>query len=415
METLVELMAQIKSQKRRVLLTSFGVFWGMFLLVVLMGFGKGLKNGVDSQFAGTGNTVYLWRNAVTQKPYKGYSAGRWVGLNDEDLAAINQQVAGVDIAVGINEVGGWSKPQYVAYKTISSDFVIQGSHPEVKSMNGYEVTDGRFINQVDNDEKRKVAVIGHRVYQTLFGKEDAIGKVINVAGLRFKVVGVFSPLSTGPQSSIDGELVLIPNNTLRLSFDQMDYINLIRMTPLPGYHASEIEDDAVALLKKRWSIHPDDHGVYGSYNTQFEYDKLMSLFKGIAIFSWFVAMGTIISGVVGVGNIMLISIKERTQEIGLRRSIGATVKSIVSMVVQETLLIVFVSGYLGLIVGINFLSIVANHLAVVTPESAVFRNPGIDYSIVFAALFALVLGGLLSALYPSFKATRISPVEALKD
>jgi len=414
-EKLMEIMALIGQNKKRVLLTAFGVFWGLLLLVLLLGFGKGLRNGVDSQFAGTGNTVYLWRNAVTQIPYRGYAAGRWVGLEDADLAAINREVEGVGIAIGVNEVGGWSTPQYVAHGVASGSYVIQGTHPQVFKMNGYAIHQGRFVNEFDAQENRKVAVLGRRVYRELFGSDNAVGKSINIAGLRFQVVGVFEPLSTGPQSTVDSELVLIPNSTLRLSFDQMSYVNMVRVAPKPGYHAGEVEAQVKALLKERWNIHPDDSGVYGSYNTQAEYDRLMSLFMGIEVFSWFVAIGTVISGVVGVGNIMLIAVRERTKEIGLRRAIGATAKSIVSMVVQEALIIVLSAGYLGLLVGINILIAVSVLAEKIAPNSGVFANPEVDFKVIVIALLSLAIGGVLSAVYPALRATRISPVEALQD
>lgn len=415
MDIFNELITNLRANKKRILLTAFGVFWGMLLLVLLLGFGAGLKNGVDSQFAGTANTIYLWRAAVTQIPYKGYPAGRWVGLDDEDLQAIQQQVTGADIVIGINEVGGWSQPQYVTNGANSGSYVIQGSHPEVPAMNGYHLLHGRFINTPDLDDSRKAAVLGRRVSGELFGAQNPVGESITIAGLRFQVVGVFEPLSTGPQSAIDSELVLIPNTTLRLSFDQLSYINLIRITPKSGYNATAIENQARQILQQRRSIHPDDHGVYGSYNTQAEYDKLMSLFDGITLFSWIIAIGTLISGAVGVGNVMLIAVRERTQEIGLRRAIGAKSIAILRMIIQETLVIVLSSGYLGLLIGVNALLAVAFLVEHFAPYSAVFRSPEVDLSVLATALLTLVVCGVLSALYPALRATRISPVEALKD
>ena len=410
-----EVLQSLSHKKTRTLITAFGVFWGIFLLVVLIGFGRGLKNGVDSQFAGTGNTVYLWRAAVTQIPYKGYPEGRWVGLDDRDIEALRNKIIGVETVIGINEVGGWSQPQYVTTRKSSGSYVIQGTHQEVPIMNGYQVLAGRYVNHADNMERKRVAVLGEAVYQHLFGGRQAIGESIVLAGVRFSVIGVFTPLSTGPQSAVDSQLVLIPNSTLRSSFNQVDFVNLIRLSPKPGFHAEYIEAQAKTILKKRWSVHPQDSSVYGSYNTQVEYDRLMSVFKGIELFSWFVAVGTIISGVIGVSNIMLISVKERTSEIGLRKSVGAQSSSILNLILQEALWLVLAAGYLGLIFGVSFLSFsnyVSSYLA---PNNSLFSRPEIDSEIAILALLVLTVAGVMSAVFPAIKATKVSPIQALKE
>lgn len=402
--------------KTRTLLTGFGVFWGIFLLVLLMGVGQGLKNGVVAQFGGTADTVYIWRANVTQTPYKGFNAGRWVGMDDKDLNALKKEISGLKTAIGVNQVGGWVSPQYVVRLGVSNKYIIQGSHPEVSYMNGFSVIKGRFINRIDNEKKRKIAVIGKSVYLNMFSEgENPIGKMIEIAGIPFVVVGVFEPETIGLQFSKDSKLVLIPNSTLRYSYNQVSWINLIRLSPEDGISSSYIESRAIEVLKNNWSIHPDDHGVYGSYNTQVAFDRFQSLFNGINIFSWLVAFGTVLAGAIGVGNVMLVIVKERTKEIGVRKAIGATVESIVFMVVKEAVFLTALSGCLGLIVGLGGLKVIAyiSRIASISPD--VFLNPSIDINTGIYAVIVLVFTGVVSSLIPAFNAARVDPIVALND
>ncbi|WGG53440.1 ABC transporter permease [Rugamonas sp. DEMB1] len=397
------------------LLTGFGVFWGVLLLIVLLGCAQGLRNGIEDQFGAAADNVYIWRANVAQIPYRGLNAGRWIGMDNDDVRALKKRVPGIKIAVGINNLGR-ELPQFVSRNHEYGSYLVQGSHLEIAEMSGFSMAQGRFFNGLDNRERRKVAVIGSRVYEQLFPlRDDAIGASIKISGISFTVVGVFEPSAIGDQARKDAGLVFLPNETLRNCFNQEGWIDLIRMSPQKGVHSSVIEKEAIDFLKDRHNISPQDIGVYGSYNTQKEFDKYMALFSGMAAFSWFIAIGTIFSGVIGVGNIMLIFVKERNQEIGLRKALGATIVSIAVMVVEEAIFLTSLSGLLGLLAGKLLLNFI-NYLCMLFSVNAeVFHNPTVNNDTCVIALVVLIICGTLTALIPAVSAAKINPIVALKD
>lgn len=410
-----EIYYSLKQHKLRTGLTAFGVMWGIFMLVVLLGVGNGLRNDALSGFSGNANTVFIWASARTQLPYQGFDEGRWIRFNMEDKAALQQRLPEAEHILEINEVGGWQSGQYVVRGNKSDSFIARGSHAEVAAMKSFVPTQGRFINKRDYDERRKVAVIGSRVYETLFEPgENPIGESLEIGRVHFKVVGVFEPTAAGDGARRDAELILIPNSTLQYTYNQTRWIGHLRFTPKTGVSATEVEEKAMAIIRERHHIHPDDKGVLGSYNTEETFQQINGLFTGIRLFSWFVALGTILAGVIGVGNIMLIIVKERTREIGLRKALGATAGSIIAMVVQEALVITAVAGYFGLVLGVAALELLKNAAAGV--DSMKFLTMAeIDFNTALMAILALISAGLLAALLPAQKAAQVSPITALQD
>lgn len=409
-----EIYLTLKKHKLRTALTAFGVFWGIFMLVVLLGAGNGLKNGVVRMFGGQANTVYMWSGTPTQIPYAGMQKGRRLTLKDEDLIAITQGCPELDVLTGNNDVGRWDGAQYVVRGAKFGAFATKGIQPENARLKAYTMELGRFINAADMSDKRKVAIIGTRVQETLFDPgENPIGQSIEIRGIYFLVVGVFSGAKTGDNAQEDAETVLIPNSTLRYTFNQLGWIGHIELAPKPGFDAVALEAKVKRILMERNKIHPDDSGVVGSFNVQKEFDKFMALFSGITTFSWAVAIGTLIAGAIGVGNIMLIVVKERTKEIGVRKAIGATSASIVAMVIQEALVITLFAGYWGLVVGVFLLESIAAMLG--GGNGGVFANPEISLSTAFLAMAILVVAALLAALLPASKAASVNPIVALQD
>jgi putative ABC transport system permease protein len=410
-----EIYATLRKHKLRTGLTAFGVMWGVFMLVVLLGVGNGLRNEALGGFGTTTNTVYIWVAAATQIPHEGLDRNRWVRFRPQDREAIKARIPEVDLALGINEVGGWASAQYVVHGDKSGAFIARGAHAEVARMQSFEPVMGRFINARDNEEKRKVAVLGTRAYENLFEpNEDPLGASIEIGGIYFQVVGVFQPMATGDNALQDAELVLIPNETLRATFNQGDYYGHMRLTPKPGYSSVLVEQKVMALLRERHKVHPQDTGVYGSFNTETVFQQVQGLFNGIAGFSWFVALGTILAGVIGVGNIMLITVKERTREIGLRKALGATAGSIVRMVVQEAVVITAVSGYLGLVLGVLALEAIKS-AAAGTPDTHFLTLAEIDFDTALVAIGVLVVAGFFASLLPASKAAKVDPIIALQD
>jgi putative ABC transport system permease protein len=411
-----EILGTLRRHKLRTALTAFGVFWGIFMLTVLLGAGKGLENGVETGFPRISNSVYIWSQGTTQIPFEGMPIGRRIGLKPSDVEAIEKNVASVGIIHGQNSVGIWGgSPPYTVHKSKNGAFSVQGGFDGMDQFNALQIVAGRAINELDESERRKVAVIGQRVRDQLFvAGEEAVGSDITINGINFLVIGVFKSLQNGGQQQ-EEERVYLPNDTLRYAFNQTGVIGSFVFTPKPGLQARQVESDVKAYLAQINKVSPDDKGVFGSFNLQDEHDKVQGLFTGINVFSWIVAIGTIFAGAVGVGNIMLIVVKERTREIGLRKALGATPASIVGMILQESLFITAVAGYAGLVVGAALLEFVAISLNTSGGKAGFFGAPELEFKSAIVAMTVLIISGLLASLMPAAKAAAVNPIVALQD
>ncbi|HEY7772958.1 MAG TPA: ABC transporter permease [Marinagarivorans sp.] len=400
--------------KLRTALTAFGVFWGIFMLVLLLGAGNSLKQGAVSRFGSNTNTVFIWSGRPTQLAYQGFAKGRRVSLNISDRDYLRRHLDGAEFIIEQNQLGGWQASQYVVRKGKSGSYQTTGAHAQTAALNGFYATQGRFINQWDYDERRKVAIIGDEVYKELFlPNENPVGQSLEIGGLYFKIVGVFKPRIASENTRRDSRSILIPNSTLRHAFNQLGWIGSMRIKPKDGVSAIALEEKALRLLKELHHIHPDETAAIGHYNSERQYLKVVALFDGLTAFSWFVAIGTLIAGVIGVGNIMLIVVKERTREIGLRKALGATRWSVLSLIVQEALVITTVAGYCGLAAGVAVLELFSH--VVKTSGIPGFGIPTIDFSTAILALAILVFSGLLAAWIPARKAAAVNPIIALQD
>ncbi|MES2825022.1 MAG: ABC transporter permease [Pseudomonadota bacterium] len=408
-----EIFSTLKKQKLRTSLTAFGVFWGIFMLVILLGFGTGYGIKVDALFGDRKNVIFLWSTNPTQLPYKGLGKGRSIVLTQGDIDAVKQKISGIKLIDGQNFLRG---AQFITHEKSSGSFNVLGSHAGWESLQTNRVVSGRYVNQLDEDEFRKVAIIGTRVRDILFkGGIDPIGKAINIRGVHFQVVGVYVTTEPDDGNRNQSNSVFIPNNSLRKAFNQMDRLGDIWIQPIPGYKAEQIEKDAKKLIYERQKIHPDDVGVLRTYNVEQEFRQQQNLVKGILGFSWLVAIGTIIAGVIGVGNIMLVVVKERTREIGLRKALGATPAKISLMIVQESLLITIVSGYTGLVAGVYLLEGIKSFLVKIDKGSSMFASPYINISTALIGLLVLVMAGVVASLLPAMKAASVNPILALQD
>lgn len=412
-----EIFTTLSQHKLRTGLTAFGVFWGIFMLTVLLGAGKGLENGIIDNFRQVPNSVWMWSQGKTQIPYRGMPVGRNITLDSDDIQAIRDKLPNVAHVYPENSLGVWSGvPSYTKYKDKNGSFAVKGTHAGMENMHMQKIIEGRYINKIDEERRRKVAVIGARIKEVLFAPgESPIGKTIIVAGISFQVVGVYKSSSTQNVNVTQEEIVYIPNDTLRQAFNQLGWIGSFGVIPKPGVHASVVEVEIKKLLYARKKIAPDDKGVIGSFNLQKEFEKIHGLFTGIEVFSWIVAIGTIMAGAIGVGNIMLIVVKERTREIGLRKALGATPFSIVSMIVQESVVITAIAGYVGLVVGVFTLEGLTQLLIATENNNGMFRNPSVNFTTAMVALLVLIISGLLAALMPAAKAASVNPIVALQD
>lgn len=412
-----EIFITLGKHKLRTGLTAFGVFWGIFMLTVLLGAGKGLENGVVNNFRQMPNSVWIWPQGSTQIAYRGMPVGRKISLDMADVQAIKDTIPGVEKIYPENSVGVWNgTPAYTVYKSKNGSFAIKGTHAGMENIHQQKIIEGRYINETDDQKRRKVAIIGERVKKALFDPDETpIGKYITIAGISFQVVGVFKSSSTDGGNMSQEEIVNLPNDTLRQSFNQMGWIGSFGAIPKPGIHAAVIEKKIKALLYARKKVDPKDEGVLGSFNLQTEFQKVYDLFTGINVFSWVVAIGTIMAGAIGVGNIMLIVVKERTREIGLRKALGATPGSIIAMIVQESVFITAVAGYVGLVFAVLVLEGVNKVMMATGSNEGIFRNPEVDFKTAISALIILIISGLLAALMPAAKAASVNPIVALQD
>lgn len=411
-----EIFRTLGQHKLRTALTAFGVFWGIFMLTVLLGAGKGFENGLEQGFPRISNVIFIWPQGSTQFAYQGMPVGRWIQFHSSDVEAIAKNVSSVSMIKGQNSVGLWGgSPPYTVHKSKNGAFSVQGGFPGTEDINALRILQGRSINAFDEQQRRKVALIGRRVKDQLFTKDEiAVGSTITINGIGFTVIGVYESLQQGNQQQ-EEERIFLPNDTLRYAFNQVGWVGSFVVVPKPGLHARVAEEDVKKYLAQRKKVSPEDRGVFGSFNLQNEFDKVQGLFAGINAFSWVVAIGTIFAGAVGVGNIMLIVIKERTREIGLRKALGATPASIVAMIMQESLFITVVAGYSGLVVGALSLEGVARILDASGGNSGFFSHPEVDFQTAITALAVLVAAGVLASLLPAAKAAAVNPIVALQD
>lgn len=409
-----EIIHTLSRHKLRTGLTAFGVFWGIFMLVLLLGAGNSLKRSAIDGFAGNTNSIYIWVGSPTQYGYKGFAKGRRVSWNIEDRDMLRQKLNGAEHILEINELGGWQVEQHIVHNQRSGSFAVRGTHAEIAEIDNYTPIKGRYINAYDYLEKRKVVVLGAEVYKQLFEQgEDPVGQSIEIAGINFKIIGVYKSKVASENARRDDERILIPNSTLRTAFNQIEYIGSLRIKPAKGVSAEKVEAQALALLKEFNHVHPKDTGAFGHYNTEKNYLKVVALFNGLNAFSWFVAIGTLLAGVIGVGNIMLIVVKEKTREIGLRKALGATRRSIIGLIIQEALVITSLAGYAGLLAGVLILELFS--FLLVEFKVSGFGVPAIDFPTALTALGVLIFAGVMAALLPAYKAAAVNPITALQD
>ncbi len=382
------------------------------MLVVLLGAGNGFENGVVGSFDIAKNTVFVWSQR-TSIAYKGLKPGRFVQFTNDDVDAIRRTIPEVAILAPRNFLPG---NYTVNRKTKNSAFSVYGEYPDYTGVKPVIITEGRFINNLDIRDRRKVAVIGTKVRKVLFGEdENPIGQYISIKGVYFMVVGMFKGRGSAEDTREDAQTVFIPSTTLQQTFNQYNKVAFFAMVPEPGVPAAQIETKVKELLAKRHSISPEDKRALGSANVEEEFKRVQGLFTGIRGFSWVVSIGTIIAGIIGVGNIMLIVVKERTKEIGIRKALGATPMSIVSLIIQESIVITSAAGYFGLMAGTGLIAGVDYLLKKFEAEGEFFANPEVNLTIAVTAVSLLVIMGALAGLIPATKAARVDPVIALRD
>ena len=292
---------------------------------------------------------------------------------------------------------------------------MYGDYPEIFDIQNYKVSEGRRLNHFDESEKRKIAVIGPLVQKVLFGDGNSpIGKNIEINGVFFQVVGVFKSSQGGGRGEEAANTIFVPFSTFQSAFNYGNIVGWFEITSKPNIPASQVQEKVIALLKERHSISPDDKQAIGSFNLEEEFNKMQGLFTGIRILVWIVGTGTLFAGVIGVSNIMLIIVKERTNEIGIRRAIGAPPSDIIKQIILESVVLTTVAGYFGLVSGVGLLELVSSLIGDGGGGDSIFLNPTVNINVALQALFALIFSGLLAGMIPAFRALKIKPIDALR-
>ena len=402
-----EILATIKQNKLRTFLTGFSVAWGIFMLMILLGAGNGLKNGAEHQFSSEAtNSIFIY-DGRTNKLYKGLQKGRRIYPDNQDHKWIKENLPELEKITANYSIWG---DNMISYKGKYGDFNITAVHPEHSEIENLTPTQGRFINNRDVREKRKIVCIGQKVADELFEKgKSPIGKDIEIKNLVFKVAGVFSAVND------DREMrkVYIPISTAQQIFSRDDKLHSIKLTTkdVSVAESKAIVEKLRDNLSRKHYFAPDDERAVYIRNRIESYKNFQNVFKAISVFIWIIGIGTIIAGIVGVSNIMIIVVKERTLEIGIRKAIGATPGSIVGLVIFESILITTFAGYIGLVAGVGILSVLSN----VLPANDFFMNPQVNLGIAGAATLLLVTCGTIAGLFPARKASKIKPIVALRD
>lgn len=397
------------------MLTALGVFWGIFMLIVMLGAGDGLKKGATTTFAGfASNALFVWEQRTTI-PYRGLQAGRSFQLDMADIRELRMKIPELDKLAPRCNLGN----QNVSYGGETGSYDIRGEMPEIRYVNGKRLLFGRFINHLDVSEKRKVVVLGKFVYRDFFkDNSNPVGKYIKIQGVYYQIVGITEELRSGGRAEREEMSITMPVTTLQKVYNRGEKIDWFICTvdpTMPPEGVKRVEEKVKSVLRDNHRVHPKDTRAIGSWNTADEFQSFQFIFNGIDAFIWFAGVFTMIAGVVGVGNIMLIVVKERTTEIGLRKALGATPASVIGLIMQESVFLTTLAGYSGLLVGVGLIYGINTAMKSFNISSEFFMNPQIDLNVTLAAMLLLVVTGMLAGLIPSLNAARISPVEALRD
>ena len=413
-----EIFHTLKQNKLRTFMTAFGVFWGIFMLIIMLGSGAGLENGVSSGMGDFAtNSVFMWPQRTTM-PYKGFPRGRGFDFKNDDIQALRDNIP--EIKYLAPKIQGWSSGDG-SNNTIRKDktgaFSILGEYPEWNKIDPMQLLEGRFVNDFDIEDKRKVAVIGTRVKEVLFEPdEDPLGEYIQIQGVYFQVVGVFKPLNTNINFGGEKEQsIYLPFTTLQKTYNYGDHVSWFSITSQDNVSASVVEEKALKLIASRHNVHPDDKEAFGHFNLEEEFNQMNGLFTGIEGLIWLVGIGTLIAGVIGISNIMLVIVKERTKEIGIQRALGATPFNIMSQIMIESVFLTSIAGYFGLAMGVALVEGINYALVKFGSENEMFQRPEVDFNIAITALLILILSGALAGLIPARRAIRIKAIDAIRN
>jgi putative ABC transport system permease protein len=406
-DTWQEIYSSIRKNKMRTGITIIGVMWGIFLLVVLLGAAKGVENNFNKIFGSFAtNSVFIWAQS-TSKPFKGFQEGRGITLKMSDLENIKSEIKGLEFVVPRHQTQAQAINNFK-----SGSFGVFGDYPELDNVQKKDMVYGRFINYNDILEKKKVCIIEEEIYKQLFDKDVyPIGTYIKINDINYKVVGMYKENQMGgggPQGNIH-----IPFTTFQQVYNRGDSVGWMMVTGKLEYDITQIESDVKLLLRNLHKVHPKDERAFGSFNLGERIDQVTGFLTGMQFLTWFVGIATLIAGVFAIGNILLITVKERTKEIGIRRALGAKPWEIKRQIILESVFLTSIAGALGIIFGGLVLMIIDATIG--SGPEAVLNNPTVDIPVIIIATITLVILGTLIGMIPAQTAVSIRPIEALRE
>lgn len=411
-----EIISVLKKNKLRSFLTAFGVFWGIFMLVIMAGAGKGLETGImDGVGKIATNSFFMWTQR-TSEPYEGFRRGRWWSFDNDDVTFIRNNVPEVAI-VAPRLFGSWLSGNNTIRGDRTGSFNIKGDYPEWTTIDPAEFPKGRWLNEIDIQQRRKVCVIGEKVYDEMFAKdEDPIGEYLKVGGVYYQVVGVIHPISNMNMNGRTDESIFLPFTTMQVAYNFGNEVHMMGLTAAKGESAGEVEEKVISLIKRRHKIAPTDVQAIGHFNIERQFRQFAMLFGGIRILTWIVGIGTLLAGVIGVSNIMLVVVRERTQEIGIMRAIGATPRVIVTQIITESVFLTTIAGYFGLFFGIFLLELANQGInkAIENGADIFIKSPGVSMTVAVSCLLILIITGAFAGFIPARKAINLKPIDALR-
>ncbi|NAS32089.1 FtsX-like permease family protein [Flavobacteriaceae bacterium R38] len=396
----------------RTFLTTLGVIFAIIILVLLLGSTNGMSNGFNKVFAGTAtNSMFLWTQ-TTSMPYKGFERGRRVQFTLEDADLIQKQVKEIDLIAPRIQLGNFEGTVTVNRLGKTSGSSVYGDYPSIDNVSKKRMVEGRFLNQNDMDEAKKVCVIGLDTYKLLFDKgENAIGKTININGIYFSVVGVFK---RNGNINFDGEnTVHLPFSTFQKAFNTGNRIGWMSILIEPGKKVSVAEKKIKDILKRKYDIHPEDPRAFGSFDFSQIFTGINAVTLGLKGFSIFIGALTLLAGIIAVSNILLITVKERTNEIGVRRALGATPGVIRRQIILESIVLTLFAGLIGLIISVGVLHIF--DILWGDGDGFPFSNPSVSIPQLIFSFSLMILLSTLIGMIPANRAVKIKPIEALRE
>jgi putative ABC transport system permease protein len=410
-----EILEALTANTFRTILTAFGVFWGIFILVILLAASNGLENGIRKGFDGIAtNTMFMWTQ-TTSKAYKGLPKTRSYDFRNSDVDALKQKFPDLLYVSPRNQLGDFNGVSNVVRGIKTGAYTIYGDYPELVKQEQMDIVKGRFVNHQDILARRKVAIIGSGVIKELYvSAEEVIGTYIKINGVNFMVVGVYKSKGNNGNAEQAQKNIFIPFTTFQQAFNFGDKVGWMALTANDDASITELRPGILAFMRERHSIHPDDERAVGNFDLFAEFQKVQDLFNVLTFIAYFVGTLVLLSGIIGISNIMLIVVKERTNEIGIRRALGATPGAIRSQILLEAIFLTIIAGMFGIAIATGLLALLNMILSTMPSEGMMFVNPSVDLVVVFIALLILVGSGLLAGFIPAQTAINVKPVDALR-